>query len=238
MKLGFFHYGNPDKSEPVTSLLGVLTRRAAVEPVAGSLIVLPEAFNIGKPYYDASTRPNTDAAIVGVLQAVAREFRLAFVAGLVLKDDAGLPYSGAYLVTRQECTALSYKRTADDTAYFSNPNYQSYPREWHYPVAYGEACVGALVCADATPFVPAAISDIRERQRLIRDRMAGPCRILAVPVCMSSHYSACGIADEWPDAHVIVANSHPTGCGSHLVVRGRHERSLKAAENDVILLGL
>jgi len=71
----------------------------------------------------------------------------------------------------------------------------------------------ALVCADATPFVPAAIAEVRERQRFVRGRMAGPCRILSVPACMSSHYSASGIADDWPDAHVIVANSHPTGCG-------------------------
>ncbi len=33
-----------------------------------SLIVLPEAFNIGMPYYDPNVTPNTDGEIVGLVQ--------------------------------------------------------------------------------------------------------------------------------------------------------------------------
>ena len=115
-KLGFFHYGSPDKTEPVAALEAALARRVAEEPLSESLIVLPEAFNIGKPYYDASLLPNTDIAIVGTLQRVARTYGIALVAGLVIKDAAGTTYSGAYLVTVHESTALSFKRTEDDSA--------------------------------------------------------------------------------------------------------------------------
>jgi hypothetical protein len=130
----------------------------------------------------------------------------------------------------------SYKRTEDDSAHFPSPNYEKYPGEWHYRVTYSDACVGALVCADATPFVPRAIIEVRERKHPIRSRMAGPIRILCVPACTSKHYSPKGVADEWPDAHVVIANSHPTGCGSYMVVRGIGEHATTGEENVVILL--
>ena len=50
----YFHFGL-DHSDPFGSLKTALIEKAGKQDVAGALIVLPEAFNIRKKYWDRSS---------------------------------------------------------------------------------------------------------------------------------------------------------------------------------------
>src|SRR5579863_1032205 len=104
-KVGFFHfgsgYGNP--KEALESALQEAQdedkRLPSTLDPSDSLIILPEAFNIGRAYR-AEGQPNFDRSILERLRGVAAEFRVAFVAGLIVSEGGGPtpPNSAAYLI--------------------------------------------------------------------------------------------------------------------------------------------
>lgn len=81
--VGFFHFGSPDKSTPLRSLVQELEKKAAQggELLKGALIVLPEAFNLGVDYNDDGNwgKGNYAPSIKKCLMRVAEEFDVMFV---------------------------------------------------------------------------------------------------------------------------------------------------------------
>lgn len=100
-KIGFFHFGNY-WNDPVGSLRCALKGHTP-EEVRDSLIVLPEAFNIGQQYYDDSPEKpwNTKSAVQNRLRRICKDFGLSLLGGLIIEKpgDPYPPHSSAYLVT-------------------------------------------------------------------------------------------------------------------------------------------
>jgi predicted amidohydrolase len=128
--------------------------------VENALIVLPEAFNIRKPYYDRQQSPNVDLAILCELSRVSNDSHCAFVAGLIIEDTPGVspPYSSAYLVDGcypidgSHHKLLSRKRKKDGTEEGNLSWVANYTPCLSYgstPIQYRGLAVAALICLDA-----------------------------------------------------------------------------------------
>lgn len=72
--------------DPVGSLRASLVEAAKDADISGSLVVVPEAFNIRK----ASLNPDRelDLSIRTAITKISAEFRIVLVAGLVEENDA------------------------------------------------------------------------------------------------------------------------------------------------------
>lgn len=93
-KVGFFHFGT-GHDNPKVALEGALQVALESDELPGgasrptaTLIVLPEAFNIGVPYRGEGKR-DFNRSIVGELQDIAGRFHVAFVAGLIVRERCG-----------------------------------------------------------------------------------------------------------------------------------------------------
>ncbi len=115
-KIGFFHFGSEDKSDPIKSLAASL--EGAVTPhrsLTGLLLVLPEAFNIRN---DCRILSEPDPSVVDGLRKMSEEHGIAIVAGLVERTTR---HSCAYLIDGDTCRLLSRKSGSD-----GSPNYKAY----------------------------------------------------------------------------------------------------------------
>jgi len=79
-RIGFFHFGNFDKSSAVYSLERALDRTELKGRLNHSLIVLPEGFNVVGGYYSAV--PTLDAPTKSELQRLSVNRGISFVVGL------------------------------------------------------------------------------------------------------------------------------------------------------------
>src|SRR5579862_2997397 len=117
-KLGFFRFV-ANYGDPLWSLHSALGSIGGSE-LCGSLIVLPEGFNIGKSYRGTGIC-NHETAILADLQETARRCNVAFVVGLIIKEGNSPepPYSSAYLVDGFRANLICHKGTPDGsgTAY-------------------------------------------------------------------------------------------------------------------------
>jgi hypothetical protein len=113
--IGFFHFGDPDKSNPIDSLRTSL--RTSETDNAGSLIVLPEAFNIRQGYRNCELC-DVDWDMVESLQDISARSRISFVAGLIVGDRTTreLPYSCGCLICKRSMIPGTYPRAADQRA--------------------------------------------------------------------------------------------------------------------------
>src|ERR1700722_18569415 len=87
--VGYFHF-QEDFESPIPALdqaIEDFKKRGGVLP--GALIVLPEAFNIRKPYFDMKA-PDVNPAIRDTLATRSRIHGCAFVAGLIVDDAPGI----------------------------------------------------------------------------------------------------------------------------------------------------
>ena len=114
---GFLHFAK-GYDAPLATLDAGLERCSAANgennTISDALIVLPEAFNIGKAYYD-NNPPSTDPAFLSELSQRSIFNGCSLVAGLIVDDCPGIspPYSSAYLVDGAEITLLSRKVSKD-----------------------------------------------------------------------------------------------------------------------------
>jgi hypothetical protein len=144
-KIGFFHFANPDKSQPLASVKARLDERGK-DDLKDSLVVLPEAFNL-KGEYTRTRRTDyvvePSAKVKHSLTQLAKQFDMVFVVGLIDNDEPDRPdppYSSAYLITSTCCCCLSRKIGRDDLAdcHHDQRLYQPFPRELDTPSAWGE----------------------------------------------------------------------------------------------------
>jgi hypothetical protein len=195
--VGFLHFG-AGHGAPLRVLRTALQgteEQCGNGALAESLIVLPEGFNIHKPYFDRQP-PNTDPNIFCDLERISDEFRCAFVAGLMVGDTPGVspPYNSAYLIDGSHRVLLSRKRKADDTEASRvqgrswSANYTAYPNFYTIPVSHRGLGIAALVCleaqSDQEPY-----PQYRERLEgtaLALRRLGNPLNVVCVPMHMSN----------------------------------------------------
>jgi hypothetical protein len=220
-KIGFFHFANPDKSQPLASLKARLDERGK-DDLKDSIVVLPEAFNlIGEyePQEHYNVVPSVN--VKHSLTQFAKQFDMVYVVGLIDNDEPDRPdspYSSAYLITSTCCCRLSRKMGKDDLADCPHGQriYQPFPQPSDTPSqVIQEACIAGLLCMDALtwPNPSDTWNDNKERHRslngLIQNK-GSALPILCVPARMTNTATK-NIEKTWPDVHFILANACPPG---------------------------
>ena len=199
-RLGFFRLAcDPDDERrfdyrrPVEDLDSALIRaNKAGDEVDSSLIVLPEAFNNCKYYWDS--QPEVDWNLAERLKGTAQRFGVTLVAGLLEQSQIGLPYSSCYLIepSDQQSRRLCRKVRPDNSNHYqccegdcdnNNPL-----------VLTADVCVGALLCCDIED------GDRIRRLNSCFVKHGKSLNILCIPACMrrSVYSSTEAIASEWP----------------------------------------
>lgn len=226
MNIGFLNFVEKPESQPVSLLKQALSERRALDKqngtdlLNGSLIVLPEAFNIGTVY--ESGRPhNCDPGITVDLKQLAFKFGVAFVSGLVIRTSRGRkPYNSAYLLTSDLCRTLSRKVCSDHMA---QDLYQVCTHGCDKPRKHNGTCVASLICIDAeldphpAQTHRAEHEDNHIRHRGLWDKISSlgqPTVVLCVPARAKSIDE---IEERWKrfwkgkGVHLVVSNSYPDG---------------------------
>ena len=215
-RVGFFHFGH-GHDDPIGSLRAALSDAG---DVSDSLIVLPEAFNIGMQYRHNGGTPDCSPRVLGHLRSIARACRIGFVAGLVIDDAVGVtpPYSSAYYIDRGASRLICHKGERDDR---HGVTYTAFGRDGcdiDNPIEHNEACIAAMVCMD--------IQEHAQRCEALASKTASssqPIRVFCVPAHMDAGWwpglkkndqLRCSIHRE--GLRVVVANSNPCGRSSFL----------------------
>ena len=170
-RVGFFHFGH-DHDDPIGSLRKALEEAAEV---SDSLIVLPEAFNIGKKYRENGRDPDFSPRVLDHLQGIARTRGISFVAGLIIDDARGVapPYSSAYYIDR-DIERLLCRKGEDDGARVNYTAFGPDGCDINNPIERKDACIAAMVCMDI---------DMQERYKDLASKTASssqPIRVFCV----------------------------------------------------------
>src|SRR5579862_1531911 len=205
-KVGFFHFGSADKKTPLTSLERAMQEAGGIPYLRHSIVVLPEASNIGMRYEkndDLPFNPDFDPKIEDSLRDMAAGFECAFVAGLIINLSGGgpLPHSSAYFISATCSKVLSRKTGAD---LMEGVLYKS-SAELDSPISLGQTVVSALICMDATASPAPRLSNHKRHQSLREkvERLGGSCSILCV-AANTKNFMTIGIASEWDNFHFVL----------------------------------
>lgn len=187
-RLGFFDFQH-GSGDPMRHLGKEMDRLAhqSKEGLSGTLLVLPEAFNLGKPYYAPCGTSNGKGVIIEAKEALATLKQLAkahtvvFVAGLLDRR-----FSAAYWIDPDSPPTLMCYKVGED----GSGNYIKGDAESGFnPVERYGASVGALICLDAL-----ACKEETEEARTRREKLVAHIkhsnfrnRIICIPAHMSSH---------------------------------------------------
>ncbi len=202
-RLSFFHFVE-NHEQPIYALRKQL--EAQRKDVADSLIVLPEAFNIGS-YWRARNESDYDPKILEDLEAVAAEYRCVLVCGLTIRDVTGPqplepPFTSVYLVDgKLEATLLCRKFCNDQTKNYTPSEGRI---DFLETLEADGMVIGALICMDAC----LGVSAVMDRQDRIRSGINTRChlhKVVCIPARMGS-YSSRPIAGRWGNETVIFAN--------------------------------
>lgn len=214
-KIGFFHFGEGEQSDPPASLRAALSETSQQEDLTDSLIVVPEAFNIRNGYW--SPIRYRDLLTKESLTKISDDFGVALVVGLIEEDKFGKPgFSSAYLIDRGVCRHLSRKEGNDGSG-----TYKPCQGGWDRPVLHRGVCIGALICMDAGDFN----SPPKKRHEALLEQLGActvPNAVLCVPARMGT-YGSKEVAQAWPThLAVVVGNS---GSSQPSVIRYPGERA-------------
>jgi len=223
-KLGFFRFVG-DYEHPIDALKAALTSHGDVER---SLIVLPEGFNIRKPYR-SQVRCNYDPGILCDLQNLSTCNAVTFVAGLIIKERHGprLPYNSAYLIDGESSTRLCTKGTFDD----GSSLYKPWAMDVEKLAIRAGSAIAAVICRD--------IQDSQRFQTIVRRLATADAaqKVLCVPACMSHHFSGeVMMRYLGPNQFLILANSDYFGCPSIVGKDGTVLAKTEAADGNRVVL--
>jgi predicted amidohydrolase len=156
--VGYFRFQTYEK--PIEALDQALNDARTVGTILkDTLIVLPEAFNIKKPYFDLK-EPDVNPAICRQLASRSQEYGCVFVAGLIIDDTPDIRpcYSSAYLIDGASTPVRLARKGRKDNSEVSNveaaksnwaPNYTAYDSFEGCSVQHRGISIGALLCMDA-----------------------------------------------------------------------------------------
>jgi predicted amidohydrolase len=206
-------------------LIAAIEKRA---DIAASLIVLPEAFNLGREY-DTNHTPKTaplldERSVLAELSRVAAYYDVIFVASLI---ETSTRWNSAYFIDAGT-PRLMCRKIIDD---FS----QEYRRcigdcDGENPIRDSEGlCIAALICADAMPDSASSASkdhkEARQRLNVLRSKLTDQQQVLCVPAYMNTLHND----PRNYSGGLILANSRPGSCsfikngdGAHLI-RTEHD---------------
>jgi predicted amidohydrolase len=91
--------------DPYDDPVGALERAISETEIKGSLIVLPESFNLGFHRTPNWQIPN----VRGRLEALSKKHQINFIAGLTLPVRPPKPYSSAYMFVDGSSTLMCHK---------------------------------------------------------------------------------------------------------------------------------
>ncbi|MDP2899289.1 MAG: hypothetical protein Q8Q12_22360, partial [bacterium] len=155
-KLGVFHLGK-NHGCPIEELVCALDETAGT--AAGSLIVLPEAFNLGRPYYQqCRAEPKfEEEQAKRILKTLAEGYKVSFVAGLLK-----FPHNSAFLIEAHGEPLLMWRKMSKD----GFGNYEQWTGDQPAQVDRDGFSLVALICNDMsqTRAEPEACRDARARQ--------------------------------------------------------------------------
>lgn len=129
--------------------LGVLDAELeAAGEVKESLIVLPEAFNLGRPYGSEPEKPCAFGRdfLIAALQTRSQKHSVTFIAGIIGPHvGGGLPYSSAYLIDGSDSRLLCHKHTQDYSGH-----YEPFPGDCdvNNPTESKGVSIAAMICKD------------------------------------------------------------------------------------------
>jgi len=206
VSIGFFHCGY-EGSRNGLKLLRATLKASAVEhvPLSGSLIVLPEAFNLDDYYGKFSPDPSVKSSLAQISVCMG----IAFVAGLIQRKTN---FNCAYLIDGPTCQVLSYKTDPGRSG-----SYRPCPRSHDICRLHRGLAVGALVCNDAgenstdcTLAEKHARHDVLARK--LADLRGGGDAVMCVPAYMGAVSSELVVAywGQRPGLIVVLANGRST----------------------------
>jgi hypothetical protein len=176
---------------------------------SGSLLVLPEAFNISCEYF-GNDEPNTDPAILCDLQKLCTWFDVSVVTGLIIstpQGPPGVPHSGAYLIDSLGSELMCYKRCNDGSRKYAPCDTQC---DFVNGISYKGLSLGALVCMDSYRRDLAAAPDAEIRHKTLKTKLSkNPVQqVICVPA-LTCDSTPERFSDTWANCYVVIAN----GCG-------------------------
>ena len=143
-RIGFFHFVQ-DHSDPITALQAQLDLTDA----SHSLLVLPEAFNLGRQYRESGPCQYGRDSMIEALQKLSRAADITFVTGLLdTPAPAGdLPYSSAYVIDAGDHRQICHKELPDEK---DGIHYRRCPENYEVenPVSFRGASIAAMICMD------------------------------------------------------------------------------------------
>jgi hypothetical protein len=213
--VGFFHFGNHHE-RPLESL----DEQMSSSGVKETLVVLPEAFNLGRPYAEGGDPKIPQNDILAGLSVIAKHAKSAFVVGLLEAPPFGAePYSSAYFVDVESARLMCHKAEIDRIGRYApcldNPDLDN-------PVVLPNISVISVICKDVqdSPRLRVLACHAKAAEK--------PHALICVPAAMSDNYWFGGAPSESHQslieqcfgvggrANLIVANADPRGVGSFI----------------------
>jgi hypothetical protein len=183
----------------------------------GALIVLPEAFNLGRLYSEGGPPTIHRDQMVSDLQTVAKARGIAFVVGLLEPPPADeKPHSSAYFVDANGKRLMCHKEKCDGVGDYTTcpvaPDHEN-------PLVLQDTAILSVICMDVQSSARCAM--LAEKAR----RAAKADNLICVPAAMSSEYFGGAprggrIQFRPPDDHyssrIVFANSDCRGTTSFI----------------------
>lgn len=197
-KIGFYNPQGP--KQPLESFTDAL--ESVRNELQGSLLVLPEAFNIGTSY-SCRDPIQQDPQIRFDLQALCIDFDICIVAGLIISDptdNGDRPYSSSWLIDAHSTAPLCHKKLSDTQGPYRTCIDGC---DGHNGIAYLNIALCSLICMDAYKG-----EHERCRHEQLKKKMDAvtnsQCRVICVPAYIETTPPRFwGI----PNSYRIVANS-------------------------------
>jgi len=214
-QIGAFHLGLGHE-DPIAAL----ERELGHTDGKNALIVLPEAFNLGRHYSSEPGIPGFERdVIIRQLSAIALRLASAFVVGLLepKPEGSGTSHSSAYFVSATEVSLMCHKQLWDGSGHYSvcpqTPDQAN-------PIVQDDASIIAAICMDvhnSQRFMGIAIKASRAQKR---------SNFVCIPAAMSDNSwfggGRRGSSQDFlkrelcANGNLILANSDHRGVGSFI----------------------
>jgi hypothetical protein len=196
-KVGFYNPQKPDS--PLDALTAALEDRR--RELSGSLLALPEAFNIGTDY-SRRGEIQKDPRILSDLQRLCADFDICIVAGLIITgpaDRGNRPYSSAHLIDAFGAGLLCHKMLSDSQGPYMTCLDGC---DGHNAIEYRNIALCSLICMDSYE------ANDPERHERLKTKMQEVTNIQHRIVCVPAYIDK-PLPELWgiPNSYRVVANS-------------------------------